>query len=105
MIYWFRGNLHRGIELTDDLEEIAFAQYKKYVAKEMGFHVKRYHLYIEGITYLVEQGVLKKFNPNPKAIEGERPQYIYYLKNTQLHRIKRSMPKAWLIMLFGKNIG
>lgn len=86
-IYYFNGNKVRGIDLTNELEDISIKHQKAAL----------------GISNY-EVGLIPLVNPNQKVIEGEHEDRLYYLHNYVIKWCKKRTLKALLIKLVGVNI-
>lgn len=86
-VYYFNGNKVKGIDLTSKLEDISINHQKD----ELG-------------VYTADQRSLLIKTPNPKAIEGEHEDKMYYLHNYVIKWCKKRSLKALLIRLIGVNI-
>lgn len=100
MIYYFKGDKIKGIDLTGKLEVIAWDRFNKKVSKELG---SDYYACSLDIKTAMKRKFLPK-GPNPNAIEGERENYLYYLTGMTVKRVKLNTFKSFLIRLVGKNI-
>ena len=86
-VYYFNGNKVKGIDLTSELEDISI----KHQKNELGI-------------YTVEKRSILIVTPNPKAIEGEHEDRLYYLHKYVIRWCKKRSLKALLIRLIGVNI-
>ena len=103
MIYYFKGNRLRGLDLTMELEEIAIKRHHRWAERKIGIPKGAYHNYKDVCTRMKIENEYP-CNVNPSAIEGERVNKLYYLTGRTLKRCKLKSFKSFLIQLFGKNI-
>lgn len=98
MIYYFKGNRLRGIDLIGELEDISIARQKRIIEKKCNIPKGRYKEYPElRRGYYIAPA-------NVWACEGERENRLYYLQGTNIYYCKLKSLKSFLIQLFGKNI-
>lgn len=106
-VYYFNGNKVKGIDLTNDLEDISINIQKKKALKQAGFKVdvfKNKSLQ-ECIDFANNAGYsCTIMPPNLKAIEGEHEDRLYYLYKYVIKWCKKRSLKALLIKLVGVDI-
>lgn len=86
-VYYFNGNKTRGIDLTSELEDISIKHQKA-----------------ELVISTIELRSILIATPNPKAIEGEHEDRLYYLHKYVIKWCRKRSLKALLIRLIGVNI-
>lgn len=106
-VYYFNGNKARGIDLTNELEDISIELQKKRALKNIDAHPKTAQVRsLQGCIELADACGYKyePISPNQKAVEGEHEDRLYYLHNYVIKWCKKKSLKAWLIRLVGENI-
>lgn len=106
-LYYFNGNKVKGIDLTNDLEDISINMQKRKALRQAGINV---HMFKnkslqECIDFLNNAGyICTMVQPNQKAIEGEHADRLYYLHKYVIKWCRKQSLKALLIRLVGVNI-
>lgn len=105
-IYYFIGN-KKGIGLTNELEDISINLQKQRALLKVGapLSITKCKSIQDCVDWANEEGhKLRSIHPNPKAIEGEHEDRLYYLHKYVIKWCKKRSLKALLIRLVGVNI-
>lgn len=106
-IYYLNGNKTRGIDLTSQLEDISINLQKQRALLKVGapLRIAKCKSIQDCVDWANEEGYkLQSIHPNPKAIEGEHEDRLYYLHKYVIKWCKKRSLKALLIRLIGVNI-
>ena len=106
-VYYFIGNRSKGIDLTNELEDISINLQKQRALLKVGapLRLAKCKSLQDCVDWANEEGCkLQSIHPNQKAIEGEHEDRLYYLHNYVIKWCKKRSPKALLIRIVGVNI-
>lgn len=106
-IYYFIGNKVKGIDLTNELENISIELQKKRALKNIDAHPKTAQ--VKSLLGCIELASAfgykyEPISPNIKYIEGEHEDRLYYLHKYVIKWCKKRSLKALLIRLVGVDI-
>ena len=100
MIYYFNGNKVKGIDLTSELEDISIEHQKCIILSKTSANLElAKYMSLQGcVEWANEEGYkLQSIHPNPKAIEGEHEDRLYYLHKYVIKWCRKRSLKALLI--------